>query len=204
MLSHKIIGFLQKNRQTVTSYSTIRDLEPNIHMIDTNEITHRQILTSLQTQQKIRRIAFEIYEQNFEESSIILAGIAGEGYEFAKKLNQELRSISPLEVKLIELKFDKSLNQQSEIHFDDQSVPVENQVVVVVDDVLNTGRTLAFALEPFLKVQMKKVQVAVIVDREHHKFPISADYVGYSLSTTISERVEVILSRPSEEGVYLK
>ncbi|MDQ6479492.1 phosphoribosyltransferase family protein [Dyadobacter sp. LHD-138] len=173
-------------------------------MIDTNEITRRQILTSLQTQQKIRRIAFEIYEQNFEERSIILAGIAGEGYEFAKKLNQELRAISPLEVKLIELKFDKSLNHQSEIHFDDQSVPVENQVVVVVDDVLNTGRTLAFALEPFLKVQMKKVQVAVIVDREHHKFPISADYVGYSLNTTISERVEVILSRPSEEGVYLK
>jgi pyrimidine operon attenuation protein/uracil phosphoribosyltransferase len=175
-----------------------------MHMIDTNETIRRQILTSIQTQQKIRRIAFEIYEQNFEERSIILAGIPGEGYEFAKKLHQELSSISPLEVKLIELKFDKSLTHQSEIHFDDQSVSIENQVVVVVDDVLNTGRTLAFAMEPFLKVQMKKVQVAVIVDREHHKFPISADYVGYSLSTTISERVEVILSRPTEAGVYLK
>ena len=119
-------------------------------------------------------------------------------------LTQELKSISPLDVKLIELRFDKTINQQSEIHFDDETVQVENQVVVVVDDVLNTGRTLAFALEPFLKVQMKKVQVAVIVDREHHKFPISADYVGYSLSTTISERVEVILSRSSDEGVYLK
>jgi len=173
-------------------------------MTDTNITTHRQILTPLQTRQKIRRIAFEIYEQNFEESSIILAGIAGEGYEFARLLSQELLSISPLDVKLIELRFDKTINQQSEIHFDDETVQVENQVVVVVDDVLNTGRTLAFALEPFLKVQMKKVQVAVIVDREHHKFPISADYVGYSLSTTISERVEVVLSRESEEGVYLK
>ncbi len=173
-------------------------------MTDNNITTHRQILTSLQTRQKIRRIAFEIYEQNFEEKEIILAGIVGEGYEFAKALTQELRSISPIEVKLIELRFDKTTNQQSEIHFDDASVQVENQVVVVVDDVLNTGRTLAFALEPFLKVQMKKVQVAVIVDREHHKFPISADYVGYSLSTTISERVEVILSRSADEGVYLK
>lgn len=173
-------------------------------MTDNNITTHRQILTSLQTRQKIRRIAFEIYEQNFEEKEIILAGIVGEGYEFAKALTQELRSISPLEVKLIELRFDKTTNQQSDIHFDDASVQVENQVVVVVDDVLNTGRTLAFALEPFLKVQMKKVQVAVIVDREHHKFPISADYVGYSLSTTISERVEVILSRSADEGVYLK
>lgn len=175
-----------------------------MNMTDTNITTHRQILTPLQTRQKIRRIAFEIYEQNFEESSIILAGIAGEGYEFARLLSQELHAISPLDVKLIELRFDKTINQQSEIHFDDESVQVENQVVVVVDDVLNTGRTLAFALEPFLKVQMKKVQVAVIVDREHHKFPISADYVGYSLSTTISERVEVVLSRESEEGVYLK
>ncbi|SEJ49545.1 pyrimidine operon attenuation protein / uracil phosphoribosyltransferase [Dyadobacter koreensis] len=173
-------------------------------MMDNSITTHRQILTSLQTRQKIRRIAFEIYEQNFEEKEIILAGIVGEGYEFAKVLSQELKSISPLDVKLIELRFDKTINQQSEIHFDDDTVQVENQVVVVVDDVLNTGRTLAFALEPFLKVQMKKVQVAVIVDREHHKFPISADYVGYSLSTTISERVEVILSRSSDEGVYLK
>lgn len=173
-------------------------------MTDHNMTTHRQILTSLQTRQKIRRIAFEIYEQNFEENVIILAGIMGEGYEFARILAQELKSISPLDVKLIELRFDKTAHQQSEIHFDDQTVHIENQVVVVVDDVLNTGRTLAFALEPFLKVQMKKVQVAVIVDREHHKFPISADYVGYSLSTTISERVEVILSRTSDEGVYLK
>ena len=170
----------------------------------TNIDTHRQILTSLQTRQKIRRIAFEIYEQNFEESSIILAGIAGEGYQFAKILTEELRSISPLDVKLVELRFDKTIHWQSEIHFDDESVELENQVAVVVDDVLNTGRTMAFALEPFLKVQMKKLQVAVIVDREHHLFPVSANYVGYSLSTTISERVEVILSRPSEEGVYLR
>jgi pyrimidine operon attenuation protein/uracil phosphoribosyltransferase len=169
----------------------------------TNINTHRQILTSLQTRQKIRRIAFEIYEQNFEESSIIIAGIAGEGYEFAKKLTEELRSISPLDVKLVELLFDKTIHQQSEIRFDDQSVSLENQVAVIVDDVLNTGRTMAFALEPFLKVRMKKLQVAVIVDREHHLFPVSANYVGYSLSTTISERVEVVLSIPSEEGVYL-
>lgn len=169
-----------------------------------NTDTTRQILTSLQTRQKIRRIAFEIYEQNFEESTIILAGIAGEGYEFAKILTEELRSISPLDVKLVQLLFDKTIHQQSEIKFDDASVQLENQVAVVVDDVLNTGRTLAFALEPFLKVRMKKLQVAVIVDREHHLFPVSANYVGYSLSTTISERVEVILSRSSEEGVYLR
>ncbi len=172
-------------------------------MTDKNNTLQRQILSSHQTNQKIRRIAFEIYEQNFEESGLILAGIAGEGYEFAKRLASELQSISPLQVDLIELRFDKQLKHQSPIEFD-REIVVEDRVVVVTDDVLNTGRTLAFALEPFLKVRMKKVQVAVIVDRSHHLFPVHADYVGYALSTTISEHVQVVLSTQHEEGVYLK
>ncbi|QRR04311.1 phosphoribosyltransferase [Dyadobacter sandarakinus] len=166
-------------------------------------ISRRQILTSQQTRQKIRRIAFEIYEQNFEETGIIIAGIAGEGYTFARLLTAELQQIAPLNVQLIELRFDKHIHHQSPILFD-RDVDVENQVVVVTDDVLNTGRTLAFALEPFLKVQMKKVQVAVIVDRSHHKFPVHADFVGYSLSTTLTEHVEVVLNGSGEEGVYLE
>jgi pyrimidine operon attenuation protein/uracil phosphoribosyltransferase len=173
-------------------------------MSDNSTHFRRQILSAIQTNQKIRRIAFEIFEQNFEETSVIIAGIEGEGYAFARKLASDLRDISPLEVKLIELRFDKNIHFQSPILFDDDSVNIENQVVVVADDVLNTGRTLAFALEPFLKVRMKKVQVAVIVDRSHHLFPVHADYVGYALSTTISEHVEVILSKEGEEGVYLK
>lgn len=172
-------------------------------MTEISTESKRQILSSHQTNQKIRRIAFEIYEENFEEKGIILAGIAGEGYEFAKRLTTELESISPLHVQLIELRFDKNIHHQSPIRFDKET-DVENQVVVVIDDVLNTGRTLAFALEPFLKVRMKKVQVAVIVDRSHHLFPVHADYVGYSLSTTISEHVEVVLSKEGQEGVYLK
>ncbi len=172
-------------------------------MTENSTVSRRQILSAHQTGQKIRRIAFEIYEQNFEEKGIIIAGIAGEGFAFAKRLTTELTEISPLDVQLIELRFDKNIHQQSPILFDHE-LNVENQVIIIADDVLNTGRTLAFALEPFLKVPMKKVQVAVIVDRSHHKFPIHADYVGYSLSTTLTEHVEVVLSRVEEEGVYLK
>jgi pyrimidine operon attenuation protein/uracil phosphoribosyltransferase len=172
-------------------------------MTSSSTISRRQILSSHQTGQKIRRIAFEIYEQNFEEKGIIIAGIAGEGYAFAKRLAAELSDISPLDVQFIELRFDKHIHHQSPILFD-KDIVVEDQVIVITDDVLNTGRTLAFALEPFLKVRMKKVQVAVIVDRSHHLFPVHADYVGYSLSTTLTEHVEVILSQPEEEGVYLK
>ncbi len=173
-------------------------------MTEPTASSRRQILTPLQTSQKIRRIAFEIYEQNFLEPSIIIAGIEGEGYAFAGKLATELSYISPLEVQLLELRFDKNIHHQSPIVFDDHMIQIENKVVVITDDVLNTGRTLAFAMEPFLKVRMKKVQVAVMVDRSHHLFPVHADYVGYALSTTISEHVEVVLSRQDDEGVYLK
>ncbi|GAB2779147.1 phosphoribosyltransferase domain-containing protein [Rhabdobacter roseus] len=164
----------------------------------------QQILTPLQARQKIRRIAFEIYEQNFEESGVVIAGIVGEGYAFAQRLVEELREISPLKTTLIEVRFDKSLAYQSPIAFGGEDVALDGQVVVVVDDVLNTGRTLAFALQPFLKVPIKKLQVAVIVDRNHRCFPVSADYVGYSLSTTFNEHVKVVLSDPEQEGVYLQ
>jgi pyrimidine operon attenuation protein/uracil phosphoribosyltransferase len=173
-------------------------------MTDQSTPINKQILSSLQTNQKIRRIAFEIYEQNFEETGIIIAGIDGEGYKVASRLVSELKAIAPLEVTLLKLCFDKGLMSQSPILFDNQSVEIEDKVVVVVDDVLNTGRTLAFSLNPFLKVKMKKVQVAVLVDRSHHLFPIHADYVGYSLSTTLSEHIQVVLSGAEEEvGVYL-
>ena len=166
--------------------------------------TRQQILTLEQTQQKIRRIAFEIYEQNFEEEEIILAGITGEGHAFASLLATELQSISPLRTSLTEIVFDKERPHRSEITFHNALELTDGKVVVVVDDVLNTGRTLAFALQPFLQFRLKKLQVAVMVDRNHRRFPVSADYVGYALSTTFNDHVEVILSRKGEEGVYLK
>ncbi|GAB3174308.1 phosphoribosyltransferase family protein [Telluribacter humicola] len=166
--------------------------------------SRHQILTSEQTRQKIRRIAYEVYEQNFEEQGIIVAGVTGEGYQFARRLVEELQAISPLNVQLVGLNFDKEVPHQSSVEFNGDAITLENQVIIVADDVLNTGRTLAFALQPFLKVRIKKLQVAVIIDRSHHRFPVSADYVGYSLSTTINEHVEVILSDTDNEGVYLK
>lgn len=173
-------------------------------MTELTSPTRQQVLTLEQTQQKIRRIAFEIYEQNFEEEEIILAGITGEGYEFARLLAVELQSISPIQTSLVEMIFDKVRPHKSEITFREEFLLTDSKVVVMADDVLNTGRTLAFALQPFLQFRLKKLQVAVIVDRNHRHFPVSADYVGYALSTTFNEHVEVILSKKGEEGVYLK
>jgi pyrimidine operon attenuation protein/uracil phosphoribosyltransferase len=164
----------------------------------------QKILSLTQINQKIKRMAYEVYERNFEEKEIVVAGIVGEGYAFAKRLAAEITSISPLGVKLIELRFDVHAPKQSSIEFENDQVILEDHVVVVADVVLNTARTMTFSLQPFLQTGVKKLQVAVIVDRNHRLYPVSADYVGYSLSTTIHEHIQVILSRPGEEGAYLQ
>ena len=97
---------------------------------------------------------------------------------------------------------DKSLSVQGNITLDTDKSLLKKKVIVLVDDVLNTGRALAYSLKPFLEIEIKKIQTAVIVDRQHQSFPISADYVGYSLATTLKEHIEVDFSK-ERYGVYL-
>jgi len=160
------------------------------------------ILTKEQVKQKIKRIAFEIYEQNYKEQELILAGIAPNGYTFAKLLQKELLAISELKITLVKITLDKSLSKQGDITLDLDKSLLKKKVIVLVDDVLNTGRALAYSLKPFLEIEAKKIQTAVIVDRQHQSFPISADYVGYSLATTLKEHIEVDFSK-DRYGVYL-
>jgi pyrimidine operon attenuation protein/uracil phosphoribosyltransferase len=162
-----------------------------------------QLLNKTQTLQKIRRIAYQVYEQNFEESSIIIAGINGEGYTFAEILVIELRQISEIDVHIARVSFDKKATEQPEINIESEVDTFRNKNIVLCDDVLNTGKTLAFSLRPFLNIPIKKLQVAVIVDRNHPNFPMAADYVGYSLSTTLNEHIQVVLSDKEKTGVYI-
>jgi pyrimidine operon attenuation protein / uracil phosphoribosyltransferase len=162
-----------------------------------------QLLNKTQTLQKIRRIAYQIYEQNFEEKTLIIAGIEGEGFRFAEILVDELRQISRQEIFIAKVKVNKAAPQQPEIEIISEIDTFRNRTVVICDDVLNTGKTLAFSLRPFLSIPLKKIQVAVIVDRNHPNYPIAADYVGYSLSTMLTERIKVELSDETHAGVYL-
>ena len=158
------------------------------------------ILDSRQVKQKIKRMAYEIYEHNFKEKSIVMAGIDGQGYLLAKLLSKEVENISPLEIKLVKISVDKLAPQQGEIKLDCDLKELKKKCIILVDDVLNTGRTFAYGMKPFLTIEVKKIETAVLVNRSHTLFPIYPQYTGYQLATTLKDHVEVNLG---SETVYL-
>ena len=160
------------------------------------------ILDAVQVKQKIRRMAYEIYEHNVKEKSLVVAGIEGQGFVLAQLLVKELESISPLKAKLVKVMMDKQAPQQSEVTIDCEAKLLQKKCIVLVDDVLNTGRTFAYGLKPFLDIEVKKIEVAVLVNRSHTLFPVYPQYTGYELSTTINDHVEVNLGK--ETAVYLR
>lgn len=161
-----------------------------------------QVLDTNQVNQKIKRIAYEIYENNFKEKVIVMAGIDGQGYTFAQVLSKELESISKLKALTVKVSLDKLAPQQSEVVIDVEAKELRKKCIILIDDVLNTGRTLAYGLKPFLDIEVKKIEVAVLVNRSHTVFPILPTYTGYELSTTLTDHVEVILGKKA--AVYLK
>jgi len=150
------------------------------------------ILNHTQIEHKIRRIAFQIYENNIEEKEIVLAGIAHSGYIFAKKLKECLEDISPIQIILCEVKVNKK-KPLDDVKTSLKEKQYSNKSIIMVDDVLNSGATLIYGIKHFLNVPLKRLQTAVLVDRSHKKYPIKADFKGISLSTSLSERVKVSL-----------
>lgn len=159
-------------------------------------LDHRQIL------QKVTRIAYEIYERNSDQKELVFAGITGMGSVLAKLLADKVKEISPLKVTLLDISLDKFTKKQPKVVFS-REVDLKDKCLVIVDDVLNSGRTLMYAMEPFVKFEVKKIEVAVLVNRSHKLFPVSADYTGYELATTLSENIEVHLDE-SDSTVYLQ
>lgn len=161
------------------------------------------ILRKEQILQKIKRIAYEIYENNFEEESLVLAGIDGQGYELARMLKEQLEEISGKNILLVKVSLDKFAPSQSSIGLDCPEEDLKGRAIVLADDVLNTGRTLAYSLKPFLLNPVKKLEIAVLVNRSHTSFPVQAKYTGYELATTLTDHIQVKLG-PEEMAVYLK
>lgn len=166
-----------------------------------SESTKTLILDTAQVNQKIRRIAYEIFENNFTEKVIVLAGVDGQGYSFAKLLATELEAITEIQLKVVKVTLDKLAPQQSEVVLDVDTKELKRKCIILVDDVLNSGRTLAYGIKPFLATEVKKIEVAVLVNRSHTSFPITPTYTGYQLTTMLNDHVEVVLSKKS--AVYL-
>ncbi len=160
------------------------------------------ILTDDQVRKKIKRIAFEIYENNFKEKELVLAGIMDKGYALAEMLEKALGEVSDIKLTLIGIKLDKFKPTQSEISLTCELEDLKNKTIILIDDVLYTGRTLAYSLKPFLNIRVKKIETAVLVNRSHTQFPISTQYTGYELATSIKEHVEVQLEK-GQKAVYL-
>ena len=162
------------------------------------------ILNQQQIQQKIDRIAYQILEDNFDEQEILIAGILPRGNHIAKRIKIILDEIAPFTSKLLNIELEKeSSTLQSKIDFDIQEC--SNKVVILVDDVLNSGKTLAYGFSVFLDVPLKKLRTAVLIDRNHKSYPVTTDFAGVALSTVIKEHVDVVLDEPGEEdAVYLR
>lgn len=161
------------------------------------------ILNSKQIQQKINRIAYEIYENNYDEKEVIIAGIASNGFIFAKRIAEVIKTIAPVKTRLIEIVVDKKNPLSKEIKIELPDKDLKNKVIILVDDVLNSGKTLIFGAKPFLNNPVKRLITVVLVDRGHNRYPIKADFVGLSLSTTLQEHITVELDKKGKEAVYL-
>ncbi|WP_457616915.1 phosphoribosyltransferase domain-containing protein [Lutibacter sp.] len=159
------------------------------------------ILTNEQIVNKTRRIAYQIYETNCNETEIVLAGITGNGYTFAKYLSKYLSEIAPaLTISLCEVLIDKK-NPLAKITTSLASEDYKNKSVVLVDDVLNSGTTLIYGIKHFLEVPLKQFKTAVLVNRNHKKFPVKADFKGISLSTSMHEHVTVVFETKTAYAV---
>jgi pyrimidine operon attenuation protein / uracil phosphoribosyltransferase len=159
------------------------------------------ILTDTEIRHKTKRIAYQIYETFSSENEVVLAGIASNGYVFAQKIAEELSQISDLKVTLCEV----SVNKQDPKGPISTSIPkeaYENKGLVLIDDVLNSGTTLIYGVKHFLEVTLSKFKTAVLVDRNHKKYPVKADFKGISLSTSLQEHIQVVFEE-KESYAYL-
>ncbi|MBY0542545.1 MAG: phosphoribosyltransferase [Sphingobacteriaceae bacterium] len=161
------------------------------------------ILNKKQIDQKINRIAYQILEDNLDEKEVVLAGIWDRGYKLAVRLKKVLQEIAVIKVTLLRVDLEKQ-NSKLVAKTDLGESEWKNKVVILVDDVLNSGKTLAYGLGVFLNTPHKKIRTVVLVDRSHKIFPIATDFVGLELSTILKEHVDVVIDVEGEEDrVYL-
>jgi len=161
------------------------------------------VLNAQQIQQKIDRMAYQVLEDNLDEQDVVIAGILPRGNLVAERLKTILDGIAPFKSKLINIDLDKN-SSSLKAKLDVDVNECANKVIILVDDVLSSGKTLAYGMGVFLDVPLKKISTVVLVDRNHKSFPIATDYTGVALSTVLKEHIDVVLNEAGQEdAVYL-
>ncbi|MGB0932945.1 MAG: phosphoribosyltransferase family protein [Lishizhenia sp.] len=162
-----------------------------------------QVLSNLQIEQKINRIAFQIIENNFEEPKLFIGGITGKGALLAQRIFDVLAQNSEIQLEFFTLTVDKQnpLSKPIETSVDIQKLT--GGVIILVDDVLNSGSTMQYALVKLLEVATKRIKTVALVDRRHRRYPVKCDFVGLTLSTTLKDRVEVLVENKEWKAVLV-
>jgi pyrimidine operon attenuation protein / uracil phosphoribosyltransferase len=159
-----------------------------------------KILNATEIDSKLKRMAYEILENNIDEKVLMVCGISGSGFAIAKIIAAKLKEITKIKLIVFEICINKANPTDCYL---DVSEKLDSTSIIVVDDVANSGRTLLYALNPFLNIIAKKIQIAVLVDRKHKNYPVSADYIGHTVTTTLQERIDVVIKNGEVEGAYL-
>lgn len=159
------------------------------------------ILDADTANRKLERIAFQILEENESEKEIILAGIRLSGSVVARNIQQILSRICSIPTRLITVTLDKRNPTDIELS---ESIDFNDKVIILIDDVANSGKTLLYAMKPFLQFHPKKIQTLVLVERTHKSFPVHNDYVGLSVATTVQEHIFVEVEGENVGGAYLE
>lgn len=160
-----------------------------------------QLLDAQQIELKLNRLAVEIYENNMQEEELLFVGIEGRGVDMAKILRKKIEKICDIPIHLYTLVIDKESPVDSHIN---ESMNYNGKSIILIDDVANSGKTLMFALKNFLMEIPKKIQIAVMVDRKHKRYPVTADFIGMQISTTLQEHIVVCIEKGQLKQVYIE
>ena len=161
----------------------------------------KYILDGQQAEWKIRRMALEVLEENIDSGEIVLAGIAPNGRLIAEKIMALIQPHLTYKVLFQEIVLDKRHPETIEVN---PAIDFNEKIVILIDDVANSGRTLTYAIKPYLEAYPKSIQTLVLVDRTHKKFPIQPDYVGFSLASTLEEYIDLDVEDGEIKGAWMK
>ena len=160
---------------------------------------HLRILDHNEIFARLKRMAYEIYENNYQQSEMLVIARDQRGGFIAEKLVSFLSELSPIKVTLIDAEVDQSESLPG-VSLSAELEDLTGKAILVVDDVLYSGFTMLSVVSILLQLEPSTIQTAVLIDRGHRKMPISADYVGLELSTTLHQHVSVRIDEDEEKA----